>query len=101
MAARRLLVLAILALPGVARAQVSPAAGYTPPDDTPALKVGVTIFADFTYNSSPKVIDADSNRVHLSAFNIARAYINVTGNISHLLAFRVTPDVVRESGAGS
>ena len=26
-------------------AQVTPAAGYTPPDDTPAIKVGVTIFA--------------------------------------------------------
>ncbi len=30
-----------------------------------------------------------------------RAYINVTGNISHLIAFRVTPDIARETGTGS
>lgn len=30
-------------------AQVTPAAGYTPPDDTPAFKIGATIFGDYTY----------------------------------------------------
>ncbi|MCU1348087.1 MAG: hypothetical protein JWO56_1117, partial [Acidobacteria bacterium] len=29
-------------------AQVTPAAGVTPPDDTPKINVGVTIFADYT-----------------------------------------------------
>ena len=29
-------------------AQVTPAGGYTPPDDTPAIKVGATLFADYT-----------------------------------------------------
>jgi hypothetical protein len=85
-------VLAILAAPSLSPAQT---------EDTPALKVGVTIFADWTYNRSPLTVDADSNRVHLSQFNIGRAYINVTGNISHLLTFRVTPDIVRETGAGT
>ena len=33
-------------------------------------------------------------RVNLSAFNVGRAYINVTGQISHIVAFRVTPDIV-------
>jgi hypothetical protein len=80
-----------------ASAQVTPAAGYTPPDDTPAIKVGATIFTDYTYQTSPDVKDADGNSVDLNQFNVARAYINVTGNISHIIAFRITPDVVRQS----
>jgi hypothetical protein len=94
-----LLVLFVLAAP--ARAQVTPAAGYTPPDDTPSIKVGATIFTDYTYQVKPEVKDADGNDVNLSGFNVARTYINVTGNISHLLGFRITPDIVRESGTGS
>jgi len=82
-------------------AQVTPAAGYTPPDDTPAIKVGVTIFADYTINQKPKIKDADGNEVTLNAFQIGRSYINVTGNISHSIAFRVTPDITRETGVGS
>jgi hypothetical protein len=82
-------------------AQVTPAAGYTPPDDTPAIRVGVTIFADYTVNLDPKIKDADGHDVTLSQFQIGRSYINVTGNISHSIAFRVTPDIVRESGLGS
>ena len=31
----------------------------------------------------------------------AAAYINITGNISHHIAFRITPDITRETGAGS
>ena len=92
-------VLAALALP--AAAQVTPAAGYTPPDDTPSIKIGTTIFTDYTYQSEPKVTDADGNAVSSSAFNVGRAYINVTGNISHRVAFRITPDVSRETGTGS
>ncbi|HEX6558617.1 MAG TPA: hypothetical protein VF021_04125 [Longimicrobiales bacterium] len=88
-------------LPHHGFAQVSPAAGHASPDDTPALKVGATIFADYTYNSSPATLDADSNRIHLNAFNVSRAYINITGNISHLVGFRITPDITRETGAGS
>jgi hypothetical protein len=82
-------------------AQVTPAASYTPPDDTPSIKVGATIFADYTYQEEPEIIDADGNVVNLNGFNVSRTYINVTGNISHLLAFRITPDIVRESGIGS
>lgn len=78
-----------------ARAQVTPAAGYTPPDDTPSVKVGGTIFADWTYTQEPLATDADGNRYHPNAFNVTRAYINVTGSINHLLSFRITPDVVR------
>src|SRR5262249_22669892 len=65
------------------------------PDDTPSVKVGGTIFADYTYQLLPTGKDADGNIDHPNAFNISRAYINVTGNISHLISFRITPDVVR------
>ena len=82
-------------LAGAVSAQVTPAAGYTPPDDTPSIKVGATIYTDFTYQSNPSVTDADGNTVNPSSFNVARSYINLTGNISHLVAFRITPDVAR------
>jgi phosphate-selective porin O/P len=84
-----------------ATGQVTPAAGYTPPDDTPAIKVGATIFADYTIQQKPKTTDADGNEVTSNAFNVSRAYINVTGNLSHIIAFRVTPDIVRETTTGS
>jgi hypothetical protein len=77
------------------RGQVTPAEGYTPPDDTPTVKVGGTLFADYTYQLEPTATDVDGNRTHSNGANITRAYINVTGNISHLISFRITPDVVR------
>ena len=82
-------------------AQVTPAAGYTPPDDTPAIKVGATIFADYTIQQRPKMKDTDGNDITPNSFNVGRAYINVTGNISHAIAFRITPDIAREIGTGS
>ncbi|MEO8519899.1 MAG: hypothetical protein ABI603_00970 [Acidobacteriota bacterium] len=82
-------------------AQVTPAAGYVPPDDTPSITVGATLFADYTIVTTPKITDADGNRVTANAFNIGRAYLNVTGHVSHRISFRITPDIVRESGAGS
>jgi hypothetical protein len=94
------IVLSVLAA-GPARAQVTPAAGYTPPDDTPAIKIGAVIFADCTYQRKPTSTDAAGNTVNPSSFNVARAYINVTGNISHLVAFRMTPDVTRASLPGT
>ena len=88
-------------LAAVAFGQVTPAAGYTPPNDTPSFKVGATIFADYTYNESPTGTDADGNSIHNSSFNISRAYINVTGSLNHMIAYRITPDITRESGSGS
>jgi hypothetical protein len=81
-----------------ASAQVTPAGGYTPPDDTPSIKVGVTIYTDYTYQQNPQATDADGNTINPSSFNVTRSYINITGNISHILAFRITPDVTRQSG---
>src|SRR5438477_11639279 len=80
--------LLLTAAPAVS--QVTPAAGTTPPDDTPSFKVGATIFADYTRGN--QIADA---------FNVARAYINITGNLNHWLSFRITPDVTRETGSGS
>lgn len=80
---------------GMTYAQVTPASGYTPPDDTPAIKVGATIFTDYTYTDEPTATDADGNVINPSAFNVGRAYINVTGNISHRVSFRITPDITR------
>ena len=83
---------------GAASAQVTPAAGSTPPDDTPSIKLGVTVFPNFAYQSNPTITDADGNVVNKSAFDVSRCYINLTGNISHIVAFRITPDITRESG---
>src|SRR5580765_3425779 len=82
----------------IASAQITPAAGFTPPDDTPSIKVGVTLYADYSYTQSPETTDADGNIINPSAFNVSRSYINITGNISHIVAFRITPDVTRQSG---
>ena len=61
----------------------------------------MTLFADYTVQQAPKVKDADGNEVTSNSFNVGRAYINVTGNISHTIAFRITPDITRETGTGS
>ncbi|MEA2238364.1 MAG: hypothetical protein QOC81_3088 [Thermoanaerobaculia bacterium] len=72
-----------------------------PPADTPSFKIGSTIFADYTYQSAPVSKDSDGNSIHPSSFNVSRAYINVTGQLNHLISFRVTPDITREAGSGS
>jgi len=82
-------------VPTIGWAQVTPAAGFTPPDDTPSIRVGTTLFADYTYTDSPEQTDADGNSYNPSQFNVSRAYINVTGNINHMIAFRFTPDITR------
>ncbi len=63
------------------------------PREESSVRVGVTIFADYTYQDAPKITDSDKNSVHLSSFEVRRAYINVTGNVSDWVTYRVTPDV--------
>jgi hypothetical protein len=92
---RAALTFAMLGYASIASAQITPAAGYTPPDDTPSIRMGVVIYPDYTYTTSPESADADGNLIHPNSFNVSRAYINITGNISHLVAFRVTPDIAR------
>jgi hypothetical protein len=81
-------------------AQAGPTGGVTPPDDTPSVKVGGVIFTDFTFVQDPEVTDADGNMVHKNGFTVGRAYINITGNLSHRYSFRITPDITRASGSG-
>jgi hypothetical protein len=98
--ATRICAAAVLAaFPSIAAAQVTPAAGYTPPDDTPSIRIGVTLYPQYTFQTDPKVADADGNVVRKNAFDVARAYLNVTGNISHIVAFRITPDIARETSS--
>src|SRR6267378_1877121 len=98
---RAVLALAIVGYASNASAQITPAAGYTPPDDTPSIRVGAVLYADYTYTLDPKTADADGNLIHFSQFNVTRSYINITGNISHIVAFRITPDISRETSATS
>jgi hypothetical protein len=80
-----------------ASAQVTPAAGYTPPDDTPSIRLGMTLFPAYTVQTDPEITDAAGESVNRSAFDVNRAYINITGQLSHIIAFRITPDITRES----
>jgi len=63
------------------------------PHEASSVKVGGTIFTDLTYNSAPSIADSDGNSVKKGEFDVRRAYLNVTGNISDLVSFRITPDV--------
>lgn len=94
------IVLALLFCPLPALAQEAPAT-TPPPPFTPSIKVGATLFADYTVNQQPAIHDADGNVARYSAFQIGRSYLNVTGNLSRRIAFRITPDIARETGAGS
>ena len=89
-----IVILFALALPVVA--QEAPK-----PDDTPTIKVGGLLFADYTYTSDLAARDSDQNSYHPSSFNVSRAYINVTGNLTHRIAYRITPESTRETGSGS
>jgi hypothetical protein len=82
------------------RAQTTAAPPAAAPD-APSIRVGATIFADYTVTTAPRATDVDGNEITPNAFNIGRSYLNLTGQISRLVAFRVTPDIARETGTGS
>src|SRR5688500_10536034 len=83
-----------------ARAQSTAVTGSAPANDTPSVKVGGTLFTDYTVQLQPESVDADGHTVTFNQFNVRRAYVNVTGNLSRRVAFRITPDITRETGAG-
>ena len=85
----------------VLSAVVSLNAQQTPNPDAPSFRVGALLFADYTYTQSPESRDADGNVIHPNAFNVSRAYINLFGHLNHWIEFRITPDVARETSAGS
>lgn len=78
-----------------------PAPAPAPAPSGPSVKLGATLFADYTYTSSPESTDADGRAFHPQAFNVTRSYLNITGNLSRSIAFRFTPDIARETGSGS
>src|SRR5829696_3850 len=65
---------ALLAIAAPCVAQVTPSAGYTPPDDTPAIRVGVTIFADYTVQQQPKITGAGGSLNGSYTFRLKYAY---------------------------
>lgn len=91
---------ALLAFAGPVAAQTAPAAAPPQPDG-PSIRLGAVIFADYTVQQRPTATDVDGNIYTPNAFNVGRAYLNVTGSLSKLIGFRITPDIVRESGSGS
>ncbi len=95
-----LVVLAVGPVPAV-RGQATSAVGQGASEGTPTIRLGMTLFADYTITSEPKRVDVDGNEFSPNSFNVTRAYLNVTGNISRAIAFRVTPDIMPETTSGS
>jgi hypothetical protein len=93
--------LLLVSVPCVAQTPSPAPAPSSPSPDTPTVKVGGTIFADYSVQQTPKITDTDGNEVALSQFEITRAYINLTGTISRHIAFRLTTDVTRDTDTGS
>jgi hypothetical protein len=91
----------LAAAPCAAQDPPPPPQATPAPADTPSIKVGALIFADYTVQQRPKIEDPDGNDVTLSAFQITRSYINVSGNVTRNISFRLTPDIARETGVGS
>ena len=87
--------------PAPAGGQTASTAAPPAPDDRPSLKVGATLFLDYGFVQRPEGTDAAGQRIRHNAFNVQRAYVNLTGQVHHLLAFRVTPDIRSETGSGS
>lgn len=67
---------------------------------SPSVKIGGTIFADFTQVLEPKANDAALQSYRPNAFNVTRAYVNIAGSFNPVFSFRVTSDIARETAAG-
>lgn len=89
-------VLTTVLIPAVAAAQSAPQPAQAS-SSAPAVRVGGTIFADYTIVEAPKVRDAAGQNVTGHAFNLTRAYINVSGSVNSTVSFRITPDIVRQN----
>ena len=92
------LAMAMMCSVRLASAQVTPAAELSRRPTTRRRSGWASPSSPTTrFRQSPKTTDADGNSVNANAFNVRAHYINVTGNISHLVAFRITPDIAREA----
>ena len=76
-------------------AQITAPGGGAAPDDTqpPSARVGAVVYTDYTFQNEPKGTDAAGNTISANAFNVTRLYLNITGNISHVVSYRITPDI--------
>jgi hypothetical protein len=85
------------------QAQAARPAETTPPkpDNTPQIRIGLTLYPAYVYTQSPQSVDVDGNKFHPSNFDVQRSYINVTGQISHVVSFRITPDITRGTVTGA
>ena len=54
----------------------------------------MTLFPTYSFQTDPKITDADGNTVSRNAFDVTRSYINITGNLSHIIAYRMKHDAV-------
>ena len=82
--------------PSLAQAQTAPAqpppAAAPAEPDYPIVRVGVLSYLQY---------DAElTNRDGFNAFDVTRAYLNVTAQLSRNVRFRVTPDVRRATDGG-
>lgn len=83
---------------GVASAQTPASA---PPSSAPQIKIGGTLFADFTETLAPTAEDAAGQRYRPNAMNLTRAYVTVTGAFNPVFSFRITSDIARQISPGS
>ena len=51
-----------------------PPAATAPAPSYPNVRVGATLFTDYTYTASPESTDADGNKYSPSSFNLARSF---------------------------
>lgn len=80
---------------------VPSAAAQAPPgSDDPGVSIGGVIFYDYTFVLAPEMADAGGQPIHANGFNVTRTYLNVTGRLSPLVSFRITPDITRMSDSG-
>ncbi len=86
----------VLAAPAAATAQTAAAQTAAAPAPPP-IRIGATIFADYSVIDSPKGTDGAGREITRNAFSVTRTYINVTGSVTSRLSFRITPDITRAS----
>jgi hypothetical protein len=84
---------------------VVPHAGAQAPTAAPApapavINLGAVVFYDYTFVVAPETTDAAGQEIHANGFNVARTYLNVTGRLSPIVSFRITPDITRTSNSG-
>jgi len=93
------LVLAFVAAARPAAAQAAAPPAATP--DAPRIDLGTEIFTGYSFVQSPKTTDAANNVISPNAFDVGRAYVDVAGQVSRAVAFRVTEDITREGDTTS